>query len=182
MGSCFKRTKKELIYLDGLKYELVIVQHWDLQIFAVILWQQNSFLTFFWKSSQQWLHTRSCTCCCRLWRPRQSSVYNVQRGRNEKLTVASDWFSQCVKQVQRQQWKYNRAGLFRGKKAAVHQSKDGGRARLFAPTPALWSPAKDMRRLQAVNKVEPIGWRSAFVLPSMLCERWPGIVGIWSWS
>lgn len=77
----------------------------------------------FWKSSQQRLHMRSCTCCCRLWHPRQSSVYNVQRECNEKLTVASDWFSQCVKQVQRQQWTSNRVGLFRGKKLLCIKAK-----------------------------------------------------------
>lgn len=68
------------------------------------------------------------------------------------------------------------------KKAAVLQSGRSGHARLLALTPARSGPAKDMRRLQAVNKVEPIGWRSAIVPPSMLCGRWPGIVGMWRWS
>lgn len=42
-------------------------------------------------------------------------------------------------------------------KAAPLQSGRSGRTRLLALTPARSGPAKDMRRLQAVNKVEPIG-------------------------
>lgn len=42
-------------------------------------------------------------------------------------------------------------------KAAPLQSRRSGHTRLLAPTPARSGPAKDMRRLQAVNKVEPIG-------------------------
>lgn len=35
---------------------------------------------------------------------------------------------------------------------------------LFSAQLPLWGLANDMRRLQAANKVEPIGWKYAFVI------------------
>lgn len=70
---------------------------------------------------------------------------------------------------------------FQEGKATLHQSRDCRHTHPFSSAPALGGLAKDMRRLQAVNKVEPIGWKSAFVILCMLCERWPGMSGMWCW-
>lgn len=64
---------------------------------------------------------------------------------------------QC-EQVQEQLEKNNFNSItFQEGKATLHQSSDCRHTHPFSRAPALGGLAKDMRRLQAVNKVEPIG-------------------------
>lgn len=94
----------EILPISGHIFKLVDKNAWK---FAKLLWKSTScsLILLFRNSFSPWgflkeEQTRSCTCH-RLRFPKLSSVYNVQRESNEKLTVASDWFLHVSLQANR---------------------------------------------------------------------------------
>lgn len=81
-----------------------------------------------------------------------------------RMPISYFFYMPACKQLQKPLKRTQQSIAFLGGKATLHHSGECRHTPPLSAAPSLRGLANDMRSLQAVNKVEPIGWKFAFVV------------------